>query len=139
MTPQKYTEQNFEEHIEEWLRRWRLCFLSPEDWFWPSTKGGCLAYTYVGTLIARVTSRELGVSINPHLFRDCAVLTVADLAGDRMSVASGLLQHTDPRVTEKHYNRGASRIAARKLQSFLLGPKWGAESAKVAEAPANRR
>ena len=32
------------------------------------------------------------------LFRDCAVYTVAIAAGDRMGIASGLLQHTDERT-----------------------------------------
>ena len=68
--------------------------LDPEDFFWPSTKGGGLAYTYVGSIITETTRRELGVAVNPHLFRDCAVYTVADTAGDEMGVASALLQHS---------------------------------------------
>jgi hypothetical protein len=37
-----------------------------------------------------------------------------------MGVASALLQHADPRVTEKHYNKGASFIAVRRYHSILL-------------------
>jgi integrase len=82
-------------------------------------KGGPLAYTYVGRIITETTRRELGVAVNPHLFRDCAVHTVAINAGDRMGIASGLLQHTDPRTTEKYYNKGASVSAVRKYQQIL--------------------
>ena len=84
------------------------CFIQPDDSFWPSIKGGPLAYTFVGHIITETTRRELGVAVNPHLFRDCGVYTVAINAGDRMGIASGLLQHTDQRTDEKHYNKGAT-------------------------------
>jgi integrase/recombinase XerD len=106
-------------HVDRWLERWRPLFREPEDAFWPSTKGGSLAYTYVGQIITETTLRELGVAINPHLFRDCAVFTVATGAGNRMGIASGLLQHTDPRITEKHYNKGAMIAASRRYQQIL--------------------
>jgi hypothetical protein len=89
-------------HIDCWLEHWRTLFRKPDDACWSSTKGGPLAYTYVGHIITETTRRELGVAVNPHLFRDCAVYTVATTAGDRMGIASGLLQHTDQRTVEKH-------------------------------------
>ena len=106
-------------HIDRWVARWRDLFLHPGDAFWPSTKGGAIAYTYVGTIITEMTRRELGTAVNPHLFRDCAVHTVAYFAGDQMGIASAILSHTDPRVTEKHYNEGASIRAAKKYQDIL--------------------
>ena len=106
-------------HIDRWLGHWRTLFRKPADAFWPSIKGGPLAYTYVGHIITETTLRELGVAVNPHLFRDCAVFTVATAAGDRMGIASGLLQHTDPRTTEKYYNKGASIGAVRRYQHIL--------------------
>jgi integrase len=96
------------EAIERWSGCWRSVFHPSNDAFWPSIKGGLLAYTYVGHIITETTRRELGVAVNPHLFRDCAVYTVAINAGDRMGIASGLLQHTDERTVEKYYNKGAS-------------------------------
>ncbi len=105
--------------IDRWLEQWRVLFRKPDDAFWPSLKGGPLAYTYVGHIITETTRRELGVAVNPHLFRDCAVYTVATTAGDRMGIASGLLQHTDPRTTEKHYNKGASLGATLRYQEIL--------------------
>ncbi|MGO8842983.1 MAG: site-specific integrase [Methyloceanibacter sp.] len=106
-------------HIDHWLECWHPLFLEPGDAFWPSTKGGLLAYTYVGQIITETTLRELGVAVSPHLFRDCAVYTVATVAGDRMGIAAGLLQHTDPRTTEKYYNKGASLGAVRRYQQIL--------------------
>ncbi len=106
-------------HIERWLEHWRPLFLDPQDAFWPSIKGGPLSYTFVGTIISETTQRALGVAISPHLFRDCAVHTVATRAGDEMGIASSLLQHTDPRTTEKHYNKGASINATRRYQEII--------------------
>jgi integrase len=105
--------------IERWLGHWRSVFHSFDDSFWPSIKGGSLAYTYVGHIITETTRRELGVAVNPHLFRDCAVYTVAINAGDRMGMASGLLQHTDQRTVEKYYNKGATIGAIRRYQQIL--------------------
>jgi len=106
-------------HIDRWLEHWRTLFCNPDEAFWPSTKGGSLAYTYVGHIITQTTLRELGVAVNPHLFRDCAVYTVATEAGDRMGIASGLLQHTDERTVGKYYNKGATIGAVRRYQQIL--------------------
>lgn len=81
--------------------------------------GGALCYTYVGAIITATTRRELGIAVNPHLFRDCAVFTVANNAGSEMGLASALLQHTDPRVTEAHYNRGATAEAVRRFHHIV--------------------
>jgi len=106
-------------HIDRWLEFWRPLFLEPADAFWSSTKGGSLAYTYVGQLITETTLGELGVAVNPHLFRDCAVYTVATEAGDRMGIASGLLQHTDDRTIQRHYNKGALIAATQRYHQVL--------------------
>jgi len=106
-------------HIDHWVEHWRLLFLHPADACWPSIKGGALAYTYVGQIITKTTLRELGVAVNPHLFRDCAVFTIATVAGDRMGVASDLLQHADSRTIDKHYNKGARIGAVRRYHQIL--------------------
>jgi hypothetical protein len=36
-----------------------------------------------------------------------------------MGIASGLLQHTDKRTTEKHYNKGATFSAVRRYQQIV--------------------
>ena len=107
------------EAIHRWVGHWQLVFHPSDDAFWPSIKGGSLAYTYVGHIVTEVTRKELGVPVNPHLFRDCGVYTVATHAGDRMGIACGLLQHTDPRITEKHYNKGATFMAVGRYQQLV--------------------
>jgi integrase len=106
-------------YIDHWLERWRPLFRNSDAALWPSIKGGALAYAYVGEIITQTTLNELGVAVNPHLFRDCAVYTVATHAGDRMGIASGFLQHTDERTIQKHYNKGALIGAVRRYQQML--------------------
>jgi integrase len=105
--------------IDQWIDTYRLCFLRSGDALWASTAGGTLAYTYVGAIITEATRRELGIAVNPHLFRDCAVFTVAHNAGSEMGIASALLQHTDPRVTETHYNRGSKVEAVKSFHRII--------------------
>jgi integrase/recombinase XerD len=105
--------------MHRWVRVWRAVFHPSDDALWPSIKGGALAYSYVGHILTETTRRELGVAINPHLFRDCGVYTVATRAGDSMGIASALLQHTDARTTEKHYNKGAMLTAAAHYQRIV--------------------
>jgi hypothetical protein len=105
--------------LDRWVSHWRMFFLNPTDALWPSIKGGMMAYTHVGTTVSAITRRELGIDINPHLFRDCAVYSIATKAGRQMGIAPPLLQHTDSRVIQEHYNKGAMIEAARSLQSII--------------------
>ena len=77
----------------------------------------------LGILISRITFETLGVDVSPHLFRTAAASTAAAYGGKTPHLASAVLHHTDPRVTEQHYNRAssvsASKIYAEILNSFL--------------------
>jgi integrase len=78
-----------------------------------------------GTLISKITLETIGVDVSPHLFRTAAASTAALYGGNIPDLASALLNHTDPRVTEEHYNRAssvsASKIYAEIITSFLRG------------------
>ena len=66
----------------------------------------------LGTLISRVTLETVGVDVSPHLFRTSAATTAAAFGENTPHLACALLNHTDPRVTEEHYNRATSMNAA---------------------------
>ena len=76
-----------------------------------------------GTLVSKITLETIGVDVSPHLFRTAAASTAAAYSGATPHLASVLLNHTDPRVTEEHYNRAssvsASRIYGEITTSFL--------------------
>jgi integrase len=69
-------------------------------------------------LISKITLETLGVSVSPHLCRTAAASTAATYGGNTPHLASALLNHTDPRITEEHYNR-ASSISASKIYAEI--------------------
>jgi integrase len=77
----------------------------------------------LGILVSKITVGTLGVDVSPHLFRTAAASTAAAYGGNTPHLASVVLGHIDPRVTEEHYNRAssvsASKIYAEILSSFL--------------------
>jgi site-specific recombinase XerD len=78
-----------------------------------STTGEPMTRKNLGTLISRITLETLGVDVSPHLFRTAAASTAAAYGGNTPYLASALLNHTDPRVTEQHYNRASSASAGK--------------------------
>jgi site-specific recombinase XerD len=73
-----------------------------------STTGQPMTVRKIGTLISKVTCEALGVDVSPHLFRTAIASTAAAYGGATPHLASALLNHTDPHITEEHYNRASS-------------------------------
>ena len=83
-----------------------------------STTGRAMTTKNLGTLVSKITLETLGVDVSPHLFRTAAASTAAAYGGNTPHLASALLNHRDPRVTEEHYNR-ASSISASKIYAEI--------------------
>jgi hypothetical protein len=62
----------------------------------------------LGTLISKITHETVGLDASPHLFRTAGASTAAVYSGNHPHLASALLNHRGPRVTEEHYNRAMS-------------------------------
>jgi integrase len=123
-----------ERPVPAWLNRYIDVYLNqsrpvllgsrpPTNALWiSSTTGGRLTAKNLGTLISKITLETIGVDVSPHLFRTAAASTAAAYGGSTPHLASAVLNHTDPRVTEEHYNRatsiGAGRIYAEIINSF---------------------
>lgn len=58
--------------------------------------------------ICKLTERAFGKPINPHLFRDCAVTTIALEDPKHIGIAPPILAHTDPRTTHTHLHPGTA-------------------------------
>jgi integrase len=84
-----------------------------------SNSGERMSYSAVERAITETTRLSLGVAVSPHLFRSCAATAIYTHAGDNPHLASAVLQHTDPRVTEEHYNRANSVQVARQYAEIL--------------------
>lgn len=84
-----------------------------------STTGRRMTTKNLGTLISKITLETIGVDVSPHLFRTAAASTAAAYGGNTPHLASALLNHTDPRVTEEHYNR-ASTVSAAAAYALII-------------------
>ena len=111
--------------IELYLNQSRPLLLKsspPTNALWiSSTTGQRLTAKNLGTLISKITLETIGVDVSPHLFRTAAASTAAMYGGNTPHLASALLNHTDPRVTEEHYNRASSMSAAAAYALIISG------------------
>jgi integrase len=122
-----------ERPVPAWLNRCIDVYLSqsrpvllgsrpPTNALWiSSTTGRPMTTKNIGILISKITLETVGVDVSPHLFRTAAASTVAMYGGNTPHLASALLNHTDPRVTEEHYNRASSMSAAAAYASIISG------------------
>ena len=65
------------------------------------------------------TRRALGIAVNPHAFRAAAGTSAAWKGTKTPNLASAILQHGDPRITDAHYNRARTFEATKALQKML--------------------
>jgi integrase len=84
------------------------------NFLWVSSQTGRRYTTKnLGTRISKITLETIGVDVSPHLFRSAAATTSAYYGTDIPYLASAVLGHTDPRVTEEHYIRTTTLNAAK--------------------------
>jgi integrase len=69
--------------------------------------------------ITETTRMTLGVPVNPHRFRTSVATSAALHASHSPHLASALLQHSDSKVTEEHYNRASSLSVARDFAKLV--------------------
>jgi integrase len=92
----------------------------PSSALWLSaTDGAPMSYVQVGIVIKATTLSTVGVDLSPHLFRTAAASTAATLCGDNPHLASAVLHHTHPDVTNAHYNRATSLSAAESFRKVV--------------------
>jgi len=92
---------------------------------WISQSGAPMTRVAINSHICLHTKRQFGVSISPHLFRDCAATSIAIEDPDHVNIAALLLGHRSLRTTERHYNQAQMLHAGRQLTatiSRLRGP-----------------
>jgi len=93
---------------------------NPPSALWlSSTDGRPMSYVQVGVVIKTNTLATVGVDVSPHLFRTSAASTVATRSGDNPNLASALLHHTHPSVTNTNYNRATCLTAAESLRQIV--------------------
>jgi integrase len=87
---------------------------------WLSAKDGArITDKEVASVIRMTTLSTVGVAVSPHLFRSSGASTVAVYGGENPYLASALLHHTHPSVTNAHYNRATSFSAGENFRQIV--------------------
>ena len=86
-----------------------------------SNDGNPMTYDGVARVITETSRSTVGVAVSPHLFRTSIASSAAIHGHANPHLASALLHHTDPRVTEAHYNRASSLSAAQSYREIIHG------------------
>ena len=97
------------------------------DALWLALGGRPLACNSVYGRIVEVTTRLLGMPINPHLFRSCAATSLVEEVPEAARLAAPLLGHRYFETTERYYVR-AGQIEASRRVNALLGAIAGEEA-----------
>lgn len=92
---------------------------SPSALWLSANDGAPITDKEVARAIRRTTLSTVGVKIGPHLFRTCAASTAAIRGGDNPFLASALLHHSDPKMTNAHYNRATSLCAVENFRQVV--------------------
>ncbi len=107
--------------IDRFIEAYRPCFRNSVLYrhLWLSRNGRPISDSQVFLIVARRTKAAIGHSVNPHLFRDCAITTMAVHHGASIGAGVALLGHRDPRVTQRHYNQADMNSAVCAYQGIL--------------------
>ena len=106
--------------IDRYLRQHRPVLArsnKPPSALWLSAGNGApMNDRRVRGVISTTTLATVGVDVSPHLFRTSAAST---RSADNPYLASALLHHTHPSVTNAHYNRATSLSAADRFRQIV--------------------
>src|ERR1700678_576850 len=93
---------------------------SPHAGLWVSSNTGApLRYSGVEKTISATTKSTIGVDVSPHMFRTAGASTAATYGGSNPHLGSALLDHTDRRTTQGHYNFATTLSAGQAFAEVL--------------------
>ena len=105
------------------MDHWRNILLAGRmsEQFWISNFGTDMAEMSIYFRVRKTTKREFGLARNPHSFRDGVPTSLAIDDPKHVGAASAILGHSDPRISERHYNLATSIEAVRHHQKNMHG------------------
>jgi integrase len=119
----------YEAPVPEWLGPYMDIYLEQllpillgdrcSDRLWITATGTDMSDSYINHRICKVTKRELGRPINPHLFRDCAMTSRAIDDPDNVRAMQSVLCHSRMQTSERHYNQADAIKASRQHQANI--------------------
>jgi integrase/recombinase XerD len=104
------------DYMDIWINDWRPHLLNDHshDALWISIRGAPMQEGGIYCRIIKTTEAAFGVAINPHLFRDIAVTSIADEIPKNIGITAPLLGHINPKTTEDHYIHANQLLAGRR-------------------------
>jgi integrase/recombinase XerC len=98
---------------------WPRAQVDPGTHLWLSRWGRPLSCAAIRHKIEARTEQAFGTPVWPHLFRDCAVSELVDVAPKEIGIASDLLGHADLRTTQRHYLQARGMTAHVRVQEMI--------------------
>lgn len=107
--------------IDRYLDHYRPILLGPSasNHIWISGRHIPMSDCCLYGKIVRHTKEAFGHAVCPHLFRDSAMTTLGEQEPEHVWLGMSLLHHTDPRMTEKHYNHALGVQAVQNYQGSV--------------------
>jgi integrase/recombinase XerD len=113
-------DRYIEQHRPCLLRRQSDGVLVATHALWISERANVLSPSAAHCSLTTITKRELGVSINPHLFRDCAATAIMIEDPEHAHIAAIVLGHASLATTARYYVHAQGIEAARRYQDFMV-------------------
>lgn len=107
------------QYINAYLDVFRPAFGYAGKELWVGLYGKPLSYLGVERIVIETTRQTLGIPISPHGFRTCGASTASMHGGASPNLASALLNHRDPKITQEHYNRSRSAYYGGEFHRLL--------------------
>jgi len=101
-------------------KRSRTESIPAREAFWISENGMAMSVRGIGQQIELATRREYGVTINPHLFRDCAVTSFSLEDPDHIQATAAVLGVRNLRVVEESYNHASPERAIQRYFDTIM-------------------
>lgn len=92
---------------------------APEPALWLNLQGKPLSYDGFYWIVKSHTRAKFGLVVGPHQFRRCAATSVGSEDPLHVGVASSILTHHDPSITEGTYNQASSLTASRRYNDTV--------------------
>ena len=86
---------------------------------WLDRWGQSMSSAAIRQQIKLRTRHAFGKAIWPHLFRDCAVTELVDVAPQEIGIAADLLGHRSLETTQKHYIQAQGMTAHLRIQEMM--------------------
>ena len=100
-------------------KRSRTEIIPARDALWISENGAAMSVRGIGQQIEFATRSEYGVTINPHLFRDCAVTSFSIEDPNQIQATAAVLGVRNLRVVEESYNHAPPESAIQRYFDAL--------------------